>query len=239
MFCEYCNAEMEDTARFCPMCGKPQISKVVNQLENQIENYDALMRRANKMVNEFSQYPLMPEGDWSIEFIRNVFNFNPLFVLDNLKKSVMDMLLEESHYQYDEYLLMPILEQTYGKAEVRHKVRILQTLVNNYKQDLKHFWFKHSSYRYLRQEETVIFYYAFSIFYIARDLRNCSAMLVAREALKAITLIHCEKNPEIDGIRQRGKLLKLTEFAEDRRIYEILMKMIEAEIENLGGCVQQ
>lgn len=200
---------------------------------NEIENYDALVRRANKIVSEYNRYPLMPKGDCSIDYIKKVFNYNPLFVLDDLKKLLMDTLLKVTEYKYSEEELRPIIDETYGKQEIRHKNRILKTLIENYKHDAQYFRFKHWSYMMLRPEETVIFYYAFSIFYIARDLKNGSALLFARTVLKALDLFYCEKgtNP-IDGIEHAGKLLNHSDFYADRIVYEKLMQMIELEIEN-------
>ncbi len=203
--------------------------------QNKINDYEALVRRANKIVTEFDRFPLMPEGNFSVDFIKNVFNYNPLFVLDELRKYLLDTLLEVTQYRYSEEELQPIIDETYAKHEARHKARILKTLVENYKYDAQHFRYKHWSYMMLRPEETVIFYYAFSIYYIAKELKNGSALLFARQALKAIDLIHCEKgtNP-IDGIKHTGKLLSLAEFAEDRAVYYDLLNMIEFEIENVA-----
>ncbi len=198
-----------------------------------IKDYDALIRRANKIVSEFDRYPLMPEGNCSINFIENVFNFNPLFVLDDLRKSLINTLLDVTEYRYSEEDLRPIIEETYVKYEKKHKARILKILIDNYKHDLQYFRFKHWSYMMLRPEETVIFYYAYSIFYIARELNDGSALLFARKVLQAIDLFHCERgtNP-IDGLKHSGKLLSLSEFQKDRAVYHRLMNMIDSEIEN-------
>lgn len=197
--------------------------------------YESLVRRANRIVLEFDRYPLMPEGNYSIDFIKNVFNYNPLFVLDELRCFLLDTLHDVTHYRYAEEALQPIIDETYGKHITRHKQRILKILVDNYKNDVRHFQYKHWTYTMLRPEETIIFYYAFSIFYIARELRNGSALLFARQVLKAIDLFHCEKgtNP-IYGIKHSGKMLSLSDFAEDRAIYLRLMNMIELEIQNIA-----
>ncbi|MBO5321720.1 MAG: zinc ribbon domain-containing protein [Clostridia bacterium] len=227
MKCKFCGTINNEEAIFCLSCGKQ-----VNSNTRKIENYDALIRHANKIVNEFDLYPLMPRGDLSIDFIRDVFNFNPLFVLDDLKKAVMDMLWQETNYKYDEKELLPILEETYGKHENKHKERILNILINNYKNDINTLWFKHWSYMRLRPDETIIFYYAFSIFYISRDLNNNSGLLFARKALQALELFQCEKSTTpFDGIGHTGKLLKLSEFSADKAIYDKLMQMIEKEIQ--------
>ncbi|MBR5272501.1 MAG: hypothetical protein IKU25_03800 [Clostridia bacterium] len=203
---------------------------------NKIENYDALVRRANKMVDDFNQYPLMTDGGagWSLDPIRDVFNYNPLFVLARLKKSVMDMLLEKTDYRYDEKDLLPILEETYEKKEKKHCIRIMEILINNFKKEMDGFRFKHDNYMDLRKPETKIFYYAYSVFYISKKINNASGMFVARNILKALELIQCERNPDnpIIGIKRTGKMLNLREFNEDRTIYEKLLHMIETEIEN-------
>lgn len=231
MTCRYCQKKLEEGAIFCSHCGKKQEDMKVTE----IENYDALIRRANKMVKEYDRYPLIPEGNLSIEFIQNVFNFNPLFVLNDLRKAVLDMLLKVTEYKYDEEQLYPILKETYGKHESQHKERILRTLIENYKYDLKHYSFKQHSYMSLRPVETQIFYYAFSIFYISRDLKNGSGMFFARHALKGIGLIHCERSTTpFDGIGSTGRLLELSEFTKDAVVYNKMMQMIESEIEKSG-----
>ncbi len=232
MECLFCATTNSDLAEFCSSCGKSLKKDFVGK----IANYDALIRRANKMVNEYDRYPLMPQGDLSIDFIRNVFKFNPLFVLDDLKKAIMNMLLDQTNYQYDEEDLLPILEETYGKHEDEHKKRILDTLINNYKKDIDTIRFKHWSYMMLRPDETVIFYYAFSIFYIARELKNSPGLLFSRKALQALDLFYCEKGTTpFDCIEHTGKLLRLSEFSADKSVYDKLMGMIDREIETNGS----
>lgn len=231
MTCIFCGHEIESEAQYCSACGKKQN----NISTDKIANRDALVRRAMKMVKEYNRYPLMPTGDLSIEYIKNVFNYNPLFVLDDLRKSVLDMLMHESDFQYDEELLYPILEETYGKSEEAHKNRILKILIENFKSKLPNYRFSQHCYLDLRPLETEIFYYAFSIFYISRDLKNTSGMLFARHTLTAIGLIHCEKsNDLIMAVESTGKLLNLSEFSQDAAIYHKMMKMIETAIENSG-----
>ncbi len=239
MKCEFCGVVNNEGAVFCSSCGKQMKGSV-----HKVENYDALVRHANKMVSEYDKYPLMPKGDFSIDFIKKVFKFNPLFVLDNLKKAVMDMLWKETNYKYDEEDLLPILEETYGKYERKHKERILKILIDNFKKDLdsSYFRFKYWSYMDIRTDETIIFYCAFSIFYISRDLNDCRGLLFARKALQALELFHCEKSTTpFDGIKHSGKMLKLYEFSADKEVYDKLMQMIETEIQTNGSeeCKQQ
>lgn len=224
MQCKFCGHEINGDVKYCSNCGKQQVI--------QIENRDALVRRANKMVEDFNLYPVMPSGDLSLDFIERVFVFNPLFVLDDLKKQVMLVLLETTEYRYDEELLLPILEETYGRQKIKHAERIMNTLVNNYKEDAKRFRYKYSYYMDLRQEETLIFYYAYSVYYIAKKLRNASAMLFARTALKALELFVCEEG-SVPGFSfsASGYMLKLAEFSEDNKLYQKLLRMIEDDIE--------
>ena len=238
MYCKYCATINSEDAKFCSSCGK----SLGDANNRDIANRDALVRRANKMVREFDQYPLMPRGNLTLDFIRDVFNFNPLFVLDDLKHSVLDMLLEQTEYAYEEEELLPILEETYGKQEQQQKERILNILIDNFKKDLEGLRFRYWKYMNLRPDETVVFYYAFSVFYIARELHNDEGLLFARKTLRALHLFQCEKDDGLlDSIRHTGELLTLSEFSEDREIYIKLLRMIENEIQKNASeeCKQQ
>ena len=72
MKCKFCGMINSEEAIFCSSCGKQ-----VNTDICKIENYDALIRHANKIVNEFDLYPLMPRGDLSIDFIISCKVVNP------------------------------------------------------------------------------------------------------------------------------------------------------------------
>ena len=160
MRCQYCGATYDKNYSYCAACGKP-VTKIEQYA---IQNYDALVRRANKVVQEFDKYPLMPSGDLSIGFIKKVFYYNPLFVLDDLKKGLMDMLLEVTQYQYEEQQLQQIIEETYQRYERGHKERILQILIDEYKRVINGFWDSYRYYMDLRPHETQVFYYSYSIF---------------------------------------------------------------------------
>ncbi len=200
--------------------------------ELKIYNYQALCNRISRMIKDFNSYPIMPEGDLSVEFIENVFSYNPLFVLDDFKLTIILTLLEKTDYKYSEDELMPLIDETYGKKEKDLKGDILNYLIENFKSDINHVQFKQHSYMRLRPDETMLFYYAYSIFYISKDLNFIPGVLFARKALQSITFFQCEKgtNP-IDGIKRNGKLLNLSEFSRDRNVYNKLKIMIENEIE--------
>lgn len=234
MYCKFCGAFIDNNTSICPSCRQSQ----TGNSHTQIRDYQALVRRAEKMVTEFGDYPLMPEGDLSFRFIEDVFYYNPLFVLDDLKKSVMDMLLKVTQFRYDQSELLPILDETYYKHEREHKERILEILKFTFSESVDSFGFKFCYYRTLRRPETLVFYYAYSIFYIAKDIHDESSLLFARQALQALRLFHCERDSApFDSIKSTGKLLELSEFSQDRRVYEKLLRMIEKEIETNGSDI--
>lgn len=203
----------------------------------QIENYQALCNRINKMITDFGMYPLMPEGDWSIKFIQDVFSFNPLFVLEDFKKNIWDVLLEKTDYKYSEAELMPIINETYTKREKELKAGVLNRIITNFKREIDSSSFNHKydSYHRLRRDVTPIFYYAYSIFYISKELQSASGMLVARLALKALELIRCERGTApFDSIKHTGQMLSLSEFSAELDVYNKLKSMIEDEIRNSG-----
>ncbi len=203
-------------------------------MEN-IENYQALYNRINKLISDFDVYPLMPEGNLTIEFIENVFSFNPLFVLDDFKKDIMNILLEKTDYKYSEEELMSIVNETYVKREKELKIGVLNQLINNFKGYTDNIWRKETSYMQMRTKETILFYFAYSIFYISKDIKSISGVLFSRTVLKSLDLIHCEKRTSkfnLDGFKCSGKMLDLREFSRDRNVYEKMKSMIEKEIEN-------
>lgn len=227
MNCKICGKELSTDKEICTMCDiksrDPNASK--------IENYEGLVRRADKMIKEFSKYPAIPSGNLSIDFIEDVFNFNPLFVLDTLKKSVMDMLLEKTDFKYSQNELSHIANETYKRHEENQKSRILNTIMENWKAFVDTINFFQHSYMSLRPLETQIFYYAYSIYYISKDLEFSEGLLYAKKVLEAISLFQCQKDSTpFDGIDHSGKLLSLKEFAKDKQIYDKMMAMIEAEI---------
>lgn len=231
MTCKLCGKELQNGKEYCVICD----IKRQDPNGEKIDNYEGLVRRADKMIREYDRYPLMPEGNLSVEYIENVFNFNPLFVLDDLKKQVGDMLLEKTDFRYSERELSHILEATYKRREEEQKSRIYNIIKNNFSNYLNTF----SSYticpRYhmdLRPVETQIFYYAYSLYYIAKELNFSDGFLTARQVLKAIDMLHCEKSNNIDGFRKSGKMLDLAEFSRDKKVYDKLMTMIEDEINN-------
>lgn len=139
---------------------------------NLTNDTDALLRRAILTASEYDGYPLIPKGDLSVEFIEKVFDFDPLFVLDKLKTVIMSDLMETTGRIYSEEQLQPIVDEAFSAQEAYHKKRILHTLIKNCERDSQHFRIRHHGYMTLRPEETVIFYYAYSIFYIAKALRD-------------------------------------------------------------------
>lgn len=228
MFCKFCGAKIDDNAVFCSGCGKKQSDTVSTQKDNN----DALIRRANKMIEEFDRYPLMPTGNLGVEFIEKVFDFDPLFVLKDLRKSIMNMFLEQTNYNYDEKELLPLLEETYGKNEKKLMRKVYGHITENFQEDFDHTNFLQHSYMSLRPKETMFFYYAFSAFYIAKKLNDPYAMYYSRVILKTLDVFHCEKSTTpFDGIGQTGKMLELSEFSADREVYDKMLQMIEDEIE--------
>ena len=72
MKCTICNCLIENNELFCSECKEKEIFRDISR----IASFDSLIRRANKMVEEFDRYPLMPQGDYSFNFIKKViYNF--------------------------------------------------------------------------------------------------------------------------------------------------------------------
>ena len=165
-----------------------------------------------KIANRFDLVPLIPEGDFSVEFIENVFSFDPYSVLKILKEQLQNQTI-------------------YEKCEAQHKKRILKELIDEFRHNFRYMKFNHKSYMDLRINETLIFYYSFSILYIARDLKSISGLKFALVALNSLKLIKCENDEEYYlPIENGGKMLELPEFNRDRIVYKKLKDMIESEI---------
>lgn len=237
MNCKLCGKEIAENKDFCGIC----LIKKDDPNASRIENYDALVRRVDKMVADYNKYPLMPSGDLSIEFIENVFNFNPLFVLDDLKKGLYDVIMEKTEFMYSQKELSHLIETTYQRRDEEQKGRIFNNISHNFSNFLDSFssyTVTPHSYMDLRPVETQIFYYAFSLYYISKELKYSDGFLTAKQALKALEMFHCEKSSTpFDGIKQSGKLLNLSEFSRDRQVYDKLMSMIDAEITENGNEV--
>lgn len=235
MNCKLCGKEIAENKDFCGIC----LIKKDDPNASKIENYDALVRRVDKMVADYNKYPLMPSGNLSIEFIENVFNYNPLFVLDDLKKNIYDVIMEKTEFMYSQKELRHLIETTYQRRDEEQKGRIFNNISHNFSNFLDGFssyTVTPHSYMDLRPVETQIFYYAFSLYYIAKDLKYSDGFITAKQTLKALEMFHCEKSSTpFDGIKQSGKLLNLSEFSRDRQVYDKLMSMIDAEIAENGN----
>lgn len=232
MNCKLCGKEIAENKDFCGIC----LIKKDDPNASKIENYDALVRRVDKMVADYNKYPLMPSGNLSIEFIENVFNYNPLFVLDDLKKNIYDVIMEKTEFMYSQKELSYLIETTYQRRDEEQKGRIFNNIshsFSNFLDSFSSYTVTPHSYMDLRPVETQIFYYAFSLYYIAKELKYSDGFLTAKQTLKALEMFHCEKSSTpFDGIKQSGKLLNLSEFSRDRQVYDKLMSMIDAEIKN-------
>ncbi len=206
------------------------------QIIEGINNKDALIRRVEKMLLDFDRYPLMPEGDLTSKFIENVFSFNPLFVLDELKKQIMDVLWEETGYQYDEQVIRTLFEYCYARHEKRLKQKVYDSIKRCFIEDMDRFSFRHDNLMRLRPVETQIFYYAFSLYYIGKDLKDGERLLFARKALKGVELICCDKNHiPYFGVDKSGWMLSLKQFSDDRAVFENMLEKIEDEIASLSN----
>ncbi|MBO4432468.1 MAG: hypothetical protein J5852_02935, partial [Clostridia bacterium] len=188
-----------------------------------------LNKEAYKTAKQFDLYPVIPKGDLSIEFIENVFSFNPYYVLDALKKHIYYTLLDNSNKDIKGALSKA--EKIYLKYETAHKERILNALIDEFRSNLGSMTFIHSSYTSLRINETVILYYAFCIYYISRDIKDRNGLKFSKAALITLKNIICEKSEESYlPIKNSGKMLELPEFRRDKSVYEKLYNMINNEV---------
>ena len=189
---------------------------------------DNSIRTAKKIFRSFDLYPIIPTGDLTVEFIEKVFVFQPLYVLDDLKREVN---LAIADFKDDADYIFSLIQPAYDKYEKYHKKRILDILIENFRGSFSSLCFKHSSYMTLRPTETLIFYYAYSIFYIAREIKDVAGLRFSKVTLDTIKLLECEKrNDSYLFIESGGKMLCLPEFNRDKRVYEELKKMIDEEI---------
>ena len=183
---------------------------------------------AYKTAAEFDLYPIIPKGDFSIEFIENVFSFDPYYVLNILKEHIFYALLEKNNGKC-EYALSEA-EELYSKYEMSHKERILNMLIDEFRSNFGNTVFTHYSYSSLRITETVIFYYAFSIFYISRDIKNKSGIDFSKIVLNTLNIMRCEKSDNFYlPVKNSGKMFALPEFSRDKAVFEKLHNMIDKE----------
>lgn len=196
-----------------------------------IENEQALIRRANKMIDDWNIYPQMPEGDLTFGFISRVEHFNPLYSLDNLKASILDMLMEQTDYKYDYEEFNQIMASSFGLREENLKLKIVDNLIRRYKEKVGTIRMIYDSEMNLRPDETTVFYYAYSIYKISAELKNDDGLFFARLTLKALDNFYCEKNKiPYFGINKSGMLLSLPQYNEDRQLYLHILNLIESAI---------
>lgn len=158
-----------------------------------ILNEQALIRRTNKMIDDWNIYPQIPEGDLTFGFISKVEQFNPLYSLDNLRTSILDMLMEQTDYKYDYEEFDQIMASTFGLREENLKIKIADNLIRQYKEKVSTMRMIYDSEMYLRPDETTVFYYAYSIYKISAELKNDDGLFFARLVLKALDNFYCKK----------------------------------------------
>lgn len=196
-----------------------------------ILNEQALIRRTNKMIDDWNVYPQIPAGDLTFGFISKVEQFNPLYSLDNLRTSILDMLMEQTDYKYDYEEFDEIMASTFGLREENLKIKIADNLVKEYKEKVGTIRMIYDSEMDLRPDETTVFYYAYSIYKISAELKNDDGLFFARLALKALDNFYCKKNQmPYFGIKKSGMLLNLSQYNEDRQLYLHILNLIESAI---------
>lgn len=243
MYCIKCGSQLPKGAAFCAVCGEKTSDSdtvaVSVQHETKDVNKEALIRFAGKMVDEFVGVPVIPAGDISFEFINSVSSFNPLYILDDLKKQLIDILYEKTEYRYDESYFEDILEATYEKKIRFHQKRILETLIEDYKSIINSFRYSYDLYLDLRPDETRVFYYSHSIYYISNILKDVSGLFFARTCLKALEIFQCEGNKTYykvgGGFSSTGPMFDNKAFRDDYRLYKSMMEYIESKIISIGG----
>ncbi len=207
-------------------------------LENKIiPNSEALIRRANKLISDWNIYPAIPtRGDLSFEFIANAKNFDPLAPLKRLKSAILDMMMEQTNYEYDYEDFSELLTATFGREEQNLKTQILKALTEDCKSIIKSMRMKYDNLMSLRPDETAVFYYSYSIYKIANQLGMIDGLFFARQALQALDHFYCEKSSTpYFGISRTGKFLSLSEFKEDKQLYQHTISLIENAIKENGG----
>lgn len=205
--------------------------------EGGMPNGDALIRRANKMISEWNIYPAIPtRGDLTFNFIANVRNFEPLFELKALESAILDMMMEQTNCQYDYDEFKELIDISFGRQERDLKIRVLQALISDYKSFVSTLSVKYDNQMNLRPDETAIFYYSYSIYKVSAELGNIDGLFFARQALQALDIFYCEKNKiPYFGISKSGKFLSLSQFKEDKQLYDYIMNLIENSIKQNGG----
>lgn len=190
-----------------------------------------LAKTAAKRAAKFDLLPIIPQGDLTIEFIEKVFDYSPLYVLDFLKGDIVKALTNESMLEKNENRITSTARKIYSEYETYHKNRILKGLIANFRALLADLEFKHYSYMTLRPTETLVFYYAFSIFAISCDLNDISGLKFARVALKTFELLSIERGDNSrDAAYKSGNITDLPEFKRDKCVYEKMRIMIDSKI---------
>lgn len=190
------------------------------------DDINAFKRNITEKVLLFNLYPVIPRGNLSIEFIESVFSFDPYYILEYLKNDIRNGLPED---------LWETGKKIYEKYESRIKKGMLDALINDFRSNIKSIILIHNSLMTLRINETLIFYYAFSIFYIACDIKNSAGLKFSQIVLDTLKLMKCEKTDNAYiNVEKGGKMLDLPEFRRDKAVYEKMRDMIKNELKSLN-----
>ena len=205
---------------------------------NDIKNHDTLLRRAKKQIEDFDEYPVIPNN---VKDISEVFNYNPLYVLNDLKKRIMNLLLEKTNYEYEENILENIINEAYNPKEKFLQKRILNQLIVNSKDYFNHISDvvanKYTDTFNIKFNYTPIYYYSYSIFFISKLLKDEKGLIISRLTLQSLNLFYCERSELSSigyGVRRSGKMLELREFQNENIVYNKLLNEIENYI--LNNC---
>lgn len=197
----------------------------------------SLTNRADKICREFDLYPLMPEGDDTVAYMEQVVNFNPLFVLDTLENNLVNILLEKINYKYNESCIRDFVRQCIKKHQNYHAERILQILKNNFYRDIVDVYktnksrHQYQSFESLRRNETKIFYYSYSIYYLADLLNDVDNLRYARRALSYMCQLECKRGYTSETpIKTDGLVFSIEMFSREKALFEKLAEKMNSSI---------
>ena len=248
MFCIKCGKELSDTAKFCSSCGTKlnnsitQVSQNVN-FSNQVTK-DSLLRRAQRVVDNFNFCPYIPKanentvgiGYFECDYISS---FDPLNHLPLLKQSIVENLMEYTAYEFEESYFDDIVEELYTKREREYQIKVLNLLTESIENI--HIRGMYTDLPTLRFAEYDILMYAHCLMFVSCKTKEYKGLIVARNCLQLLNEFKVEKTTTIKGfeIFQSGHMLSLNQFYNDKCLYKKWLDFIDKTIlENADEEIQ-
>lgn len=242
MYCTQCGTVVPENAVFCPECGKDQKSTHTSQntisTQNAInDDIESLTRRANAYID---QYVICPDVEWArmLSNWKDVFEFNPLFLVQRLKNDLLRMLMNVTEYSHDETFFYPVIEKTYN---ARYN-SMLEVLKNYFHDLLVQFCsqgeFKYTFYINLEDDLHYLFICSKSFIDLCVQTNDTANLFEGLSFARAAEYFYIDASSsgtwQIQGIKRSGTAFSTSQYYQDAQYFRQLYQFVETTLQQMN-----